>query len=149
VRHGSPRFLRRLAGHRQDLRDLLGGELAAAAGPRQIAEHLFHGLTQGRRFLHAFDDRQPLEGPPPALPPDADAVPLAPELRGDLFVREAVEGQQNDLGAVGEPLRATPREGHRLQHLLLAFGDDDLGCHPWHDVSSSGTGLHPSEKMAM
>ena len=74
-------------------------------------------------------------------------MPLAPELRGDLFVREAVESEQNDLGAVGEPPRATPRKGHRLQHPLLTFGDNDLGRHPWHDISPSGTGLRPSEKM--
>ena len=75
-------------------------------------------------------------------------MPLALEFLGDLFVLEAFECEQDDFRAVGEPLRATPREGQRLQHLLLTFGDDDLGGHPWHDFSSSGTVLRPAEKMA-
>jgi len=60
----------------------------------------------------------------------------------------AVECQQDDLGAMGRSLRATPGESHRLQQQLLTLGDDDLGCHPWHDISSSRTISRPAEKMA-
>src|ERR1700689_336883 len=148
VRHWPPRFVGRFAGHREDLRDLFGRELAAATGTPQIAERFRNGLAQGGWFLGALDERQPVEGFLPAFPPDADAVPLAVEFLGDFFVVEAFESEQNDFGAVGEPLRATPREGHRLQHLLLTFGDDDLGCLPWHDISSGGSMARPLEKMA-
>lgn len=144
MRHRPVRFLRGLAGDRQGPRDLLRRKLAAAPGPRQVAEHLGDGLAQRRRFLDAFDDRQPREGPPP--PPGADAVPLAPELLGDPFVPEAFERQQDDLGPVGQLLRAGARKGHRLQRRLLTFGDDHLGRHPWHDIPSDGAILRPEEK---
>ena len=86
VRHWPPRFVGRFAGHREDLRDLFGRELAAATGTPQIAERFRNGLAQGGWFLGALDERQPVEGFLPTFPPDADAVPLAVEFLGDFFV---------------------------------------------------------------
>ena len=136
VRHRPPRFVRRFAGHRQDPRDLLGRELAAAPGPRQIPQHFSDGLTQRRGLLDALDHDQPIESLLPALPPDADAVPLATQTIGDRFVLEALEREQDDLGPVGEPLRTRTGPDHRSQDFLLTFADNHLGCHPWHDLSS-------------
>jgi len=77
VRHRSSRLVGRFAGHRQNQRDLVGGERAAAPRPRQVAQHLFDGLTQGRRLFGAFDDRQLLEIVLPTSPPDTDALAFA------------------------------------------------------------------------
>ena len=148
VGNRTPGLFGRLTGDRQDLSDLLGGELAAAPRPRQVAENLFHGVSEDRRFLQALDDGQLGKGLLPASPPAADPVPLALEFFGDRFVGETVKGEQEDFGAVGQSLGSGSRKGQFLKHLLLTFGNDHFGRLPWHDLISSRTIWHRIKKMA-
>src|SRR5262249_16247811 len=68
----------------------------------------------------------------PAPPPDADRVPFTAEVVGDVLVVPAVESEQDHLSPLSEGLGTRAGTGHGLQHFLLAFGNKDLGCPPWH-----------------
>ena len=59
------------------------------------------------------------------------------DLRSDLFVEQAREGEQDKRRAVSEKGRLTTRAAELVQNLLLSFGNDDLGGLPWHGSFSS------------
>ena len=97
-----------LAGDGQDLRDLLGGELARGTAPGPVAQDRLDGARQGGRLLAAFDRDQALEGRGPAVPPGADRMTFTSDLPGDVLVGEAVERQEDHPCPLGDGLRAGP-----------------------------------------
>src|SRR5438067_10314622 len=121
-----------LAGHGQDLRHLLGGELTWAAAARQVAEQFGDGVGQSRFLLAAFHEDQSLPRIRPASPPDADSVAFAAYAVSDVLVVQAVKAEQNHACPLGDGLRAGAGACHRLQDFLLAFRNNDLGSPPWH-----------------
>ncbi len=101
VGDGPARLLGGLAGDREDLGDLLRGELARGTGSRFVGEDSFDGSSQVGG-LAALDVSEGVPGLSPASSPASDlALPEAEPL-SDLFVAEAVEGQQDDCGPLPE-----------------------------------------------
>ena len=67
VSDGSTGLLRGLAGHGQDLDDLLRSELAGGAGPGLIAEDLLDGPAKGGVAFEALDANEPVPGVGPSV----------------------------------------------------------------------------------
>src|SRR5262249_60773377 len=97
VRDRPPRLLRRLAGQRQDLRDLLGRELAGVATARRVGEYVRDGAAEGGVRLGALDLDQFGPGPDPAPPPQADRGRVEVDGGGDRTILLARDGPQDDL----------------------------------------------------
>jgi len=130
-----PTVLRWLAGHGQDRRHFFGGELAGTAAARQIAQQLLDGLDQDALGLEAFHQDQAPERVRPAAPPNADRMAFTDHSLGDLLTVVPLECQEDHPGALGHPLGTGAGTRHSDQHLLLAFGDRDLGGSAWHRSS--------------
>ena len=130
--HGSTARLGLLAGDGQDPRDLLGGELARRTAPGEIAQQSLDLAREGGSLLAAFDQDQAIEGIGPAATPGSDRMAFASDSRGDVLVAEAIEGQEDHPRPLGQGLGAGTGPGHGSQDGLLAFGDDELTCPPWH-----------------
>src|ERR1700676_4419065 len=134
------RLFGRLAGHRTDLGQLFGSELAGSARACRVGEQLADRLTQCGRLLQTLDHDETIKGSGPACPPDANLMTFQLDLRSDLFVEQAREGEQDKRRTVSEKGRLTTRAAELVQNLLLSFGDDDLGGLPWHGCFSSHSG---------
>ena len=52
---------------------------------------------------------------------------VRPTLLGDVFIEKAVEGQDDDRGALPEPRGCGDGTGEGLKDFLLTLGDGDLG----------------------
>jgi len=128
MRPGDARLLGRLAGHREDHGDLLGGDAAPPPGPPSVAEGGSDGASEFARLAEALGVDESVEVGRPASPPGADGVPLAPEARGDGVVALAAERAEDNRRPEGQPLRRHPRGGHLREEVVLTFGDDDA-CH--------------------
>jgi hypothetical protein len=101
--HGPATFVGRLASHRQNLRNLFRREFASPTTPGRIAPYAFDSTLESRCLLATLDQRQPLEGPDPTAPPNADGVPSTAEFFGDGFVVFALKGSKNHAGSLGYP----------------------------------------------
>ena len=75
---------------------------ASRREPRSMA------AGQGRKFLHAFDDGQTMEGFLPTFTPDAEAVSFEVESVANLLIGVSFECEQNDLSTMGESLGRPP-----------------------------------------
>ena len=126
-------FRGRFASDRDDLSELLGGELSRTAGTGGIRENGQDGLPQGGGRFLTFDEDQPGKGFGPDNAPVADLMAFQPNAFGDLLVDHAGEGQQDDGGSLSLANGSRPRVLDGPKDLLLPFADDYLSGLPWHD----------------
>jgi hypothetical protein len=133
VRHGPTAVFGRLAGHRQQLRDLLRCELARTTWTRRVTQHLFEGAQENGFLLATLDQNQTLKRFPPTPSPATNPMAFDTKLHGDILVVHALEGQKYHASPLGDSLRAGAGTRHGLQRFLLTFRDNDLGSPPWHD----------------
>ena len=130
VLDGTPRQLRRLTRHRDNLCHLHRGEFRGSAWSRSVGQRIQNRLAQAMRF-GAFPRAQRL----PRIPPDSDLLAVEADLPGDLLVQKPLKPQQNDCrplrGTLGNRARAT----EFLQHGLLLLADPNLRRLPWHGYS--------------
>lgn len=85
--------------------------------------------------LEAFDQDEAFKSGGPAVAPAADLVAFQTDLGRDVLVAEAVEGQEDDGGALLKLHRNGRGVAKRSQEILLSFGDGDLGSFARHDQS--------------
>ena len=90
---GPPRLFGRFAGHRQDLRHLLGGECSGRTTAWGVAENVFDGAAKfGLRFA-TFDGHQGVKRLLPTPPPEADLLSRQGDFCGDVHIEQSGEGQ--------------------------------------------------------
>src|SRR4029077_1808126 len=100
VGDGPARLLGGLAGDGQNQGDLLGGELAGGAGAWFVGEDGFDGASQRGAGLATLQVNEAVPGLGPASSPASHWALSQADLRGDLVIAKAGEGQEND----GSPL---------------------------------------------
>src|SRR4029079_456704 len=97
------------------------------AGARFVGEDRLDGPSQGDAGLATLDGNESVPRVGPAPSPASDLAVGQADLRGDVLIEEAVEGQDDDRGALPEPGGCGDRTGEGLKDVLLTFGDGDLG----------------------
>ena len=138
VGDGPARLLGGLAGDREDLGDLLRGELAGCARARCVAEDRCGGPAQVGFGLAALPINQAGPGRGPTASPPSDLESSQTHLSGDLFVAQAVKGQEDDGGSLPEMRGGSGGVSQREQNLVLTFRDRDLGRFARHGESPPG-----------
>jgi hypothetical protein len=98
------RLLGRLAGHRDDLGDLLRAEAGRLPGPGGVVEEVLQGLPQWLRGRALFGASQVRCRRRPAAPPVADGRAGQARLSGDGFHTRVGREGQDDGGASGPAL---------------------------------------------
>jgi hypothetical protein len=105
VAEGTAGFLRRLAGHGDDLDDLLGAEGSWATRARGVIEDLFDQGQQLRvRDVVVFGLGQRLGGGQPAVTPEADGDPVEAEVSGGRLQARVHSQGQEDEGSADQSL---------------------------------------------
>jgi hypothetical protein len=84
-------LIRRLAGHGQNLRDLLGGERTPGTAPRRVAEYVFDCTAKLCLRFTAFDGHQCVIGLLPTPPPEADLFSCQPDVLGNRHIEHATK----------------------------------------------------------
>src|SRR6266567_3143520 len=132
VRDRSARLFRRLAGQGQNLRDLLGRELARITAAWGVTQHGLNSPPKGRLALAALDQNELAPGPSPATSPHADGCLIEVDGLRDHLILLALECSQDALGRLDQTHRTGRRRDDLPKHGLLPFRDYDLGSRPWH-----------------
>src|SRR3954452_3273317 len=133
VGDGQAGLLRLLASQGEQQGELFRAELAGAARTGFVAEECFDGVAEsGRGVVGTFDADQIVKGALPASPPHADLVAFAANPCGDVLIGHAGEGEQDEGGALHQSLGERGGGAHLAEHLVLTFGDHDLGSRTGH-----------------
>jgi len=132
VRDRASGFLGRFAGDGEDLDDLLRGKLAGGASSEIVGKDLLNGPAQGRGGLGTLNQHETIESCGPAQSPTAKLVPFETDVAGDVLIVGALEGKEDDLGALAEPRRRRNGVAKSAKDLLLTFGDRNFGGPAWH-----------------
>ena len=138
VGDGPAGLLGGLAGDREDLGDLLRGELAGGAGAGFVGEDRFDGPAQVGFGLAALQVNEAGPGLGPASSPPSDLASSQADLLGDVFIAKAVEGQEDDGGPLPEMRGGRDGVADREEDVVLTFGDGDLGRLARHGESPPG-----------
>ena len=80
-----------------------GVNLPGAPGRGSSREDRFDGPSQVGAGLAALDVNESVPGVGPAPSPASDLAVRQADLCGDVFIEQAVEGQEDDRGALPEP----------------------------------------------
>src|SRR5208283_5244789 len=127
----TPRQLRRLARHGQNLRDLLGGDFPRTPWTRRVGQDFEDSFTEPVR-LGALPDAQRLPSISPPFPPHADLLPVQPDFLRNLLVQEPLNSLHQNQRTLHNPLRLCARPTEFLQNRQLLLADPDLCRCPWH-----------------
>jgi hypothetical protein len=103
VGDGPAGLLGRLAGDGQDPGHLLGSELVGGAEAWLVVEDRFDGASRYGAGLTALKVNELIPSVGPAPSPASDLAMCQADPLGDVFVEAAIEGQEDDRGALPEP----------------------------------------------
>ena len=138
VGDGPARLRGGLAGDREDLGDLLRGELAGSARAGCVGEDRFDGPAQVGFGLAALQVNEAGPSFGPASSPPSDLASSQTNLCSDVFVAKAVKGQEDDCGPLPEMRGGSDGVSQREQDIVLTFRDRDLGRFTRHGENPPG-----------
>lgn len=133
MRHRNIEIFWRLAGERDDLRDLFGFELRRGSRAVVVAENVDDQCLEiavGHRLQ--LRPQQSIHFVDPTMPPSSHALHVDAEGDGLIDVPHAVGGHDNDARALNEAVRFCRRAAKPFQNSALSGEQRNFRRSAWH-----------------